>query len=177
MPKLLIDGEEIEVSEGTTVLQAAQALGREIPHFCYHPGLSIAGNCRMCLVEIEKAPKLQISCQTPAQEGMVVHTESEQVKRAQKAVMEFLLIHQLYRSDRTGEVVDARMTHFSFPPRWYYDIMRALDYFQECRPPRDERMEEAIAIIKKKRRKDGRWPLQNRHAGRTFFEMEKPRRV
>jgi NADH-quinone oxidoreductase subunit G len=93
MPKLLIDGEEIEVSEGTTVLQAAEALGKEIPHFCYHPGLPIAGNCRMCLVEVEKAPKLQISCQTTVMDGMVVKTESEAVKRAQKAVMEFLLIH------------------------------------------------------------------------------------
>jgi NADH-quinone oxidoreductase subunit G len=93
MPKLLVDGEEIEVSEGTTLLEAAQSMGKEIPHFCYHPALPIAGNCRMCLVEVEKAPKLQISCQTAAMEGMVVHTASEKVVRAQQAVMEFLLIH------------------------------------------------------------------------------------
>jgi NADH-quinone oxidoreductase subunit G len=93
MPKLLIDGQEIEVSEGTTLIEAAQSLGIEIPRFCYHPGLPIAGNCRMCLVEVEKAPKLQISCQTTAMEGMVVQTASEKVVRAQRAVMEFLLIH------------------------------------------------------------------------------------
>jgi hypothetical protein len=66
------------------------------------------------------------------------------------------------------------MTRFSFPPRWHYDLLRALDHFQECGAPRDGRMEEAITIIKAKQRRDGRWPLQNRHAGRTYFEMEKP---
>jgi NADH-quinone oxidoreductase subunit G len=93
MPKLLIDGEEIEVAAGTTILQAAEAHGKEIPHFCYHPGLSIAGNCRMCLVEVEKAPKLLIACQTQVQDGMVVQTASEPVKQAQRAVMEFLLVN------------------------------------------------------------------------------------
>ena len=93
MPKLVIDGKEIEVAEGTTLIEAAQSLGIEIPHFCYHPGLPVAGNCRMCLVEVEKQWKLQISCQTTATDGMVVHTASEKVVRAQKAVMEFLLIH------------------------------------------------------------------------------------
>ena len=93
MPKLLIDGDEIEVAPGTTLLQAAEAHGKVIPHFCYHPGLSIAGNCRMCLVEVEKAPKLLIACQTQAQDGMVVQTASEPVKRAQRAVMEFMLVN------------------------------------------------------------------------------------
>ena len=93
MPKLLIDDEEFEVAEGTTILQAALAQGKEIPHFCYHPGMSIAGNCRMCLVEVEKAPKLLISCQTQVGEGMVVQTASPKVKEAQRAVMEFMLIN------------------------------------------------------------------------------------
>jgi NADH-quinone oxidoreductase subunit G len=93
MPKLTIDGVEIEVPAGTTVLQAALGRGREIPHYCYHPGLSIAGNCRMCLVEVEKAPKLMISCQTQAADGMVVHTKSEKVEQAKASVMEFLLIN------------------------------------------------------------------------------------
>jgi len=93
MPKVTIDGVEIEVAEGKTVLQAALSRGKEIPHYCYHEGLSIAGNCRMCLVEIEKAPKLAIGCSTPVMDGMVVHTQSEKVKEAQAAVMEFLLIN------------------------------------------------------------------------------------
>jgi NADH-quinone oxidoreductase subunit G len=93
MPKLRIDGDEVEVAAGTTILQAALARGREIPHYCYHPGLSIAGNCRMCLVEVEKAPKLVIGCYTPVTEGMVVHTQSEKVKSARSAMMEFFLIN------------------------------------------------------------------------------------
>jgi len=93
MPKLTIDGREIEVEAGRTVLQAALSAGNEIPHYCYHPGLSIAGNCRMCLVEVEKAPKLLIACDTRVQEGMVVHTDSERVRGARASMMEFFLIN------------------------------------------------------------------------------------
>lgn len=93
MPKVTIDGEEIEVGAGTTILQAALTRGREIPHYCYHPGLSIAGNCRMCLVEVEKAPKLVIGCYTPVADGMVVQTASAKVKDARSAMMEFFLIN------------------------------------------------------------------------------------
>jgi len=93
MPKVTIDGVEIEVQPGTTVLQAALSRGREVPHYCYHPGLSIAGNCRMCLVEVEKAPKLMIACQTQVADGMVVNTRNERVEQAQSSVMEFLLIN------------------------------------------------------------------------------------
>jgi NADH-quinone oxidoreductase subunit G len=93
MPKVVIDGEEIEVKAGTTILQAALTRGREIPHYCYHDGLSVSGNCRMCLVEVEKAPKLVIGCYTPVAEGMVVHTASAKVKQARSAMMEFFLIN------------------------------------------------------------------------------------
>jgi NADH-quinone oxidoreductase subunit G len=93
MPKLTIDGKELEVSDGLNLIQAAEHAGVEIPHYCYHPGLSIVGNCRMCLVEIEKAPKLQIACNTRVSEGMVVHTRSAKATAAQKAVLEFLLIN------------------------------------------------------------------------------------
>ena len=93
MPKFTLDGQEIEAPAGTTILNAALARGKEIPHFCYHPGLSIAGNCRICLVDVEKAPKPVIACQTPVAEGMVVSTDSARIKEAQQAVMEFLLIN------------------------------------------------------------------------------------
>ncbi|MFP4359395.1 MAG: NADH-quinone oxidoreductase subunit NuoG [Alphaproteobacteria bacterium] len=93
MPKLTIDGIEVEVPAGATVFQACELAGREVPHFCYHPRLNIAGNCRMCLVEVEKAPKPVASCAMPAAEGMVVHTASEKAKRAQKGVLELLLIN------------------------------------------------------------------------------------
>ncbi len=93
MPKLTIDGQEIEVEAGTTVLQAAEMLGIEIPRFCYHERLAIAGNCRMCLVEIEKMPKPTASCAMPAGEGMVVHTDTPMIRKARRGVMELLLIN------------------------------------------------------------------------------------
>ncbi|MBI3920535.1 MAG: molybdopterin-dependent oxidoreductase [Armatimonadetes bacterium] len=93
MPTLTIDGIEVTVPDKTNLIEAAKMVGAEIPHYCYHPGLSVAGNCRMCLVEIEKAPKLAIGCFTPCQEGMVVHTSTEKVLQARKDVLEFLLIN------------------------------------------------------------------------------------
>ena len=93
MPTVEIDGQKIEVEDGVTIIQAADRLGIEIPHYCWHPGLTVAGNCRMCLVEIEKAPKLQIACNTRVTDGMVVLTKSEKTVSAQKAVLEFLLIN------------------------------------------------------------------------------------
>src|SRR5215472_10434766 len=91
--KLTIDGQEVEVEPGTTVLQAAQSLGIEIAHFCYHERLAIAGNCRMCLVEQERVPKPIASCAMPVAPGMVIHTQSERAKNARHAVMEMLLIN------------------------------------------------------------------------------------
>jgi NADH-quinone oxidoreductase subunit G len=93
MPKLTIDGQTIEVPAGTTVLQACEVAGKEIPRFCYHERLSIAGNCRMCLVEMEKSPKPIASCAMPAADGMAIKTSSEMVKKARNGVMEFLLIN------------------------------------------------------------------------------------
>lgn len=87
--------------------------------------------------------------------------------------MEFLLNHRLYKSHRTGEVVDPKMTRFSFPPRWRYDVMRSLDYFQKINAPKDERFSDAINLVIKKRLPDGRWNLQAKHPGRVHFEMEK----
>lgn len=93
MAKLSIDGREIDVENGITVLQACEEAGVEIPRFCYHERLSIAGNCRMCLVEMEKAPKPIASCSMPVADGMVIRTNTEMVKKARNGVMEFLLIN------------------------------------------------------------------------------------
>ncbi len=93
MVELTIDGLKVEAAEGSMVIQAAHAAGLYIPHFCYHKKLSIAANCRMCLVEVEKAPKALPACATPVTNGMVVHTRSEKAVAAQRAVMEFLLIN------------------------------------------------------------------------------------
>ncbi len=93
MIKLIIDNLEIEVPEGSTVIQACEEAGVEIPRFCYHEKLSVAGNCRMCLVELENSPKPIASCAMPASSGMVIKTNTSMVKNARKGVMEFLLIN------------------------------------------------------------------------------------
>ena len=93
MPKLTIDGIEIEVEPGTSILQACEQLGIEIPRFCYHERLSVPANCRMCLVEMERAPKPVAACAMPCGDGMVVKTNTEVVHKARKGVMEFLLIN------------------------------------------------------------------------------------
>ena len=94
MPKVTVDGIELEVPQGATVLQACELAGKEIPRFCYHERLSIAGNCRMCLVEVKPGPpKPQASCALPATEGQIISTDSPMVKLAREGVMEFLLIN------------------------------------------------------------------------------------
>jgi NADH-quinone oxidoreductase subunit G len=94
MPKVTVDGVEIEVPQGATVLQACELAGKEIPRFCYHERLSIAGNCRMCLVEVAPGPpKPQASCALPAADGQTIRTDSAMVKKAREGVMEFLLIN------------------------------------------------------------------------------------
>jgi NADH-quinone oxidoreductase subunit G len=91
--KLTIDGKEITARDDATIIQAAHEAGIVIPRYCYHPKLSIAGNCRMCLVELEGRPKLEISCNTPVADNMVVHTNSPAVVEGRRAVLEFLLIN------------------------------------------------------------------------------------
>jgi len=99
--------------------------------------------------------------------------ELRAVRAAQRRGREFLLVHRLFRSHRTGEVIKPLFTVFSFPPRWHYDILRALDYFQEVDAPRDPRLAEAIDIVHGRQRADGRWTLQNRYRGKAYFELER----
>ena len=93
MSKLTINGKEVEVPPGTNLIEAARKVGVEIPHYCYHPGLSIAGQCRLCMVDIEKTPRPTIACNTQAADGMVVWTETDRVKETRRSVMEFHLIN------------------------------------------------------------------------------------
>ena len=93
MIEIELDGKKVSVAEGSMVMHAADAAGTTIPHFCYHKKLSIAANCRMCLVDIEKAPKPMPACATPVTQGMIVRTQSDKALKAQKSVMEFLLIN------------------------------------------------------------------------------------
>jgi hypothetical protein len=98
----------------------------------------------------------------------------EELQDAAKTSCEFLLIHQLYKSDRTGDIIHRDFLRLSFPGRWRYDILRALDYFQDAELAWDSRMAPAREVLLKKRKADGRWPLQARIPGQIHFEMEKP---
>jgi hypothetical protein len=95
-----------------------------------------------------------------------------QLQQAMARGREFFLVHRLYRSHRTGAVVNSAFTRFSFPPRWHHDVLRTLDHFQASAAPDDERLDDAIALVLKRRAAAGRWLLQNRHPGATFFELE-----
>ncbi len=97
----------------------------------------------------------------------------QHVRTAQHRGREFLLVHRLFRSHRTGKVIKSEFTRFSFPPRWHYDILRALDYFQAVNAPRDPRLTEAIDIVRSNQRQDGRWSLQHSHKGKTYFNLER----
>ncbi|MGH7309717.1 MAG: molybdopterin-dependent oxidoreductase [Candidatus Rokuibacteriota bacterium] len=93
MPKLTINGQPVDVAPGTNLIEAARTIGVEIPHYCYHPGLSIAGQCRLCVVDLEKAPRPTIACNTVATEGLVVLTETPRVLETRRSIMEFHLIN------------------------------------------------------------------------------------
>ncbi|MBK7782552.1 MAG: hypothetical protein IPJ58_17605 [Ardenticatenia bacterium] len=92
---------------------------------------------------------------------------------AERRALALVLEHRLFRSDKTGEVIDHRFTMLSYPHRWHYDVLRGLDYFARVNAPRDERLQDAIDLLKSRRRADDRWPLQQKYAGKVFFDMEK----
>ncbi|MGD8632665.1 MAG: hypothetical protein PVF85_03785 [Anaerolineales bacterium] len=98
----------------------------------------------------------------------------EELKSAAAAAREFLLIHRLYKSDHSGEIIHKNFLRLSFPGRWYYDILRALDHFQDARVSWDRRMSDAVDVLWSKRKTDGRWPLQAKIPGKQHFEMEVP---
>lgn len=98
------------------------------------------------------------------------------VGQAMSRGREFFLAHRLYKSHRDGSMVDPVFTMLSFPPRWHYDILRGLDHFQAVAAPEDERLADALGVLEGKRRRDGRWPVQHKHTGRVWFDMETGRR-
>jgi len=112
-------------------------------------------------------------------EGILAYTKNgyqyriRELQTAELGCREFILQHRLFKSDRTGTVIDEKMLRLSFPSRWRYDILRALDYFQFAGVEYDHRMDDAIQVLLKKRRQDGKWPLQAKHPGQTHFDMEK----
>jgi len=114
MPTITIDGRSIEAHAGQTIIQAARDHGIDIPHFCWHPKLSVAGNCRICLVEVEKAPKLVIACSTQVADGMVVQTNNPRVVDARQAVMEFLLINHPLDCPICDEAGECKLQDYAY---------------------------------------------------------------
>lgn len=114
MPKLIIDSKELEFKPGQTVIEVARENGIDIPHFCWHPELSVSGNCRVCLVDVEKMPKLMIACSTVAADGMVVHTQTEKVVAARNAVMEFILINHPLDCPICDEAGECKLQDYTY---------------------------------------------------------------
>jgi NADH-quinone oxidoreductase subunit G len=114
MPKFTLDGKVITFTQGQTIIQAATDQGIDIPHFCWHPSLSVSGNCRMCLVEVEKMPKLVIACSTLAAEGMVVHSLNQKSIEARNAVMEFLLINHPLDCPICDEAGECKLQDYAY---------------------------------------------------------------
>jgi NADH-quinone oxidoreductase subunit G len=135
LAKITIDKKELEFKPGQTILQVAKENGIKIPHFCWHPGLSISGNCRICLVEVEKFPKLTIACATQAMEGMVVHTKSEKVVKSQNAVMEFLLINHPLDCPICDEAGECKLQDYA------YKFSTGQSRFDEEKNHKDKRVE------------------------------------
>ncbi|MDQ3021436.1 MAG: 2Fe-2S iron-sulfur cluster-binding protein [Bacteroidota bacterium] len=134
MPKIIVDNQEIQFTPGQTIIQAARNVGIDIPNFCWHPGLTVAGNCRICLVEIEKMPKLSIACATPATDGMVVHTKSEKTIHAQNAVMEFLLINHPLDCPICDEAGECKLQDYA------YEYGVGISRFDEKKTEKDKRV-------------------------------------
>ena len=114
MPKLSIDGKQVDVPKGTTIIQAARDAGIEVPHYCWHPGLSVAGNCRICLVEVEGQGPLQIACNTQCADNMVVKTKSDKAKQGQEDVMELLLINHPLDCPICDQAGECKLQEYSF---------------------------------------------------------------
>ncbi|RPI05170.1 MAG: NADH-quinone oxidoreductase subunit G [Ignavibacteriae bacterium] len=141
MIKITVDGRELEVDPTLTIIQAAAQNGIEIPHFCWHPKLTVSGNCRMCLVEIEKMPKLVISCATQVADGMVIKTKSEKVVKARNAVMEFLLINHPLDCPICDEAGECKLQDYT------YKYSTGYSRFQEDKVHKPKRIELGPNII------------------------------
>ncbi|PKL82395.1 MAG: NADH-quinone oxidoreductase subunit G [Ignavibacteriae bacterium HGW-Ignavibacteriae-3] len=135
MPTLTVDGKQVEFKQGQTVIEAARDAGIEIPHFCWHPSLSVSGNCRICLVEIERMPKLAISCSTYASDGMVVHTQSDKTVQARNAVMEFILINHPLDCPICDEAGECKLQDYA------YKLGEGESRFEEMKVRKEKRVQ------------------------------------
>jgi len=132
MVKITIDGKQYEVENNLTIIQAAKQNGIHIPHFCWHPHLSVSGNCRVCLVEVEKMPKLVIACATQVAEGMVVQTNSERVMKARNAVLEFILINHPLDCPICDEAGECKLQDYAYK----YSVGQSRFEFEKVRKPK-----------------------------------------
>ena len=132
MVKLIIDGKQYEVENNLTIIQAAKQNGIHIPHFCWHPKLSVSGNCRVCLVEVEKMPKLVIACATQVTEGMVVNTKSERVIKSRNAVLEFILINHPLDCPICDEAGECKLQDYAYK----YSVGESRFEFDKVRKPK-----------------------------------------
>jgi len=114
MPSITIDGRKLDYTAGQTIIQVAHAAGIEVPHYCYHPGLSIAGNCRICMVEVEKNPRPQIACYVQATDGMVVSTQSALAKEARAGTMEMLLVNHPLDCPICDQAGECKLQDYAF---------------------------------------------------------------
>jgi hypothetical protein len=122
-------------------------------HSSVHTTISVLEGLRLC--------QLNRSC------------KQREIKAALRRGREFLLVHHLFRSHRTGAIIKSEFLRFAFPPRWHYDILRALDHFQAVAAARDRRLAESIEIVRSRQREDGRWPLEHVYKGKIHFELER----
>ncbi len=134
MPKVTIDGIEYDALAGQTVIQVALEHGLDVPHFCWHPGLSVAGNCRMCIVDVEKIPKPSIACATTIADGMVVHTQNEKSVKAREDVMEFLLVNHPLDCPICDEAGQCKLQDYAF------NHSRGESRFEETKNHKDKRV-------------------------------------
>jgi hypothetical protein len=155
-----------ELKDGRLHILASHLLERQMPDGgwnCRRPRGATHASVHTTISVLEGLWHYELYCRGDVRE----------VQTAQRRGREFLLVHRLFRSHRTGAVIRPEFTRFAFPPRWHYDILRALDYFQAVNAPRDPRLAEAIDIVRSSRRADGRWSLQNSYKGKTYFELER----
>lgn len=134
MVTITINGKQYQVDENQTILQAAVEHGIEIPYFCWHPKLTVSGNCRMCLVEVEKMPKLVIGCMTKVANGMVVHTANDRVIEARQAIMEFLLINHPLDCPICDEAGECKLQDYA------YNYSRGVSRFDETKVHKPKRV-------------------------------------
>lgn len=135
MPTFILDGKSLEFTQGQTIIEAAKRAGIDIPHFCWHPSLSVAGNCRICLVEVEKAPKGMIACATQCTEGMVVYSNSPKAVHMRNAVMEFLLINHPLDCPICDEAGECKLQDYAYK----YSV--GVSRFDETKNHKDKRVE------------------------------------